>query len=157
MRLMDIIHERCIKIPLQKKSKRGIIKELVDLLVEAGEIEDGEIILEAVLEREKLMSTGVGKGVAIPHAKSKAIENLIVAFGKTAEEVDFQSLDNRPVRLVFLLIGPEENPGLHIKALSRISRLTSHRKYRHRLLHATSPADVMNIITDGERIFTRDT
>jgi PTS system fructose-specific IIC component len=155
MRLTDIIDEQCIKIPLQKKSKKGLIKELVDLLSEAGKIENGDAILESVLEREALMSTGVGNGVAIPHAKSSDVENLIAAFGKTAEKVDFQSLDARPVQLIFLLIGPEENPNLHIMGLSRISRLTSHKKFRKRLLSATSPADVMKIITDGENLFSQ--
>lgn len=155
MFLTDIIDEQCVKIPLQNKSKRGLIKELVDLLAEVGRIEDRDLILESVLEREKLMSTGVGNGVAIPHAKSKAVENIIAAFGKTAEEVDFQSLDKKPVRLIFLLIGPEENPSLHIKALSKISRLTSHKKFRQKLLSATSPADVMEIVMDGEHVLSQ--
>ena len=101
MRLTDIIDEQCIKIPLQKKSKKGLIKELVDLLSEAGKIENGDAILESVLEREALMSTGVGNGVAIPHAKSSDVENLIAAFGKTAEKVDFQSLIFLRKRQVF--------------------------------------------------------
>ncbi|MFQ6092231.1 MAG: PTS sugar transporter subunit IIA [bacterium] len=154
MRLTDIIYEQCIKIPLQKRSKRGLIKEMVDLLADAGKIADKDKVLEAVLERERLMSTGVGNGVAIPHGKSDGVDRLVAAFGKTAQDVDFQSLDHKPVRLIFLLVGPEENPGLHIKALSRISRLTSHEKFRQKLLNASSPADVMRIITEGEETFS---
>ena len=155
MHLTEIIDEQCIKIPLQHKSKRGLIKELVDLLAEAGRIEDRDGILESVLEREKLMSTGVGNGVAIPHAKSKLVDTIIAAFGITSEEVDFQSLDDKPVRLIFLLIGPEDNPSLHIKALSKISRLTSHKQYRQNLLSAASPAEVVQIITDVEHVLSQ--
>ena len=154
MRLVDLIDERCVKLSLQKKSKRGLIKEMVDLLADADKIAERDRVLESVLEREKLMSTGVGNGVAIPHAKSDTVDQLMVAFATTGEDVDFQSLDKRPVRLIFLLVGPEENPGLHIKALSRISRLTSHKKFRQKLLNAASPADVLTIINEGEKVFS---
>ena len=145
MRLTEIIDESCIKIPLQKRSKRGLIKEMVDLLADAGKIADKEKdnVLKSILEREKLMSTGVGKGVAIPHAKSDGVDRLMAAFGKTAEDIDFQALDNKPVRLIFLLVGPEENPSLHIKALSRISRLTSHKRFRQKLRNVKSPNEVL--------------
>lgn len=154
MHLADIIDESCIKLSIQKRSKRGLIKEMVDLLADAGKISDRDHVLESVLEREKLMSTGVGNGVAIPHAKSDTDDHIMLAFATTAEDVDFQSLDNKPVRLIFLLVGPEENPSLHIKALSRISRLTSRRKFRQKLLSAASPADVMRVIVEGEAFFS---
>ena len=156
MHLNDIIDERCIKITLQKKSKRGLIKEMVDLLDSAGKITDKDKVLDSVLTREKLMSTGVGKGVAIPHGKSEGVTHIQAAFGKTAEDVDFQSLDGKPVRLIFLLVGPEENPILHIKALSRISRLTSHKKFCQKLLQATSPDDVIGILNDAENMFSEN-
>ena len=156
MRLTDIIDGECIKIPLHNKSKRGLIREMVDLLESAGKIADKDKVLDSVLKREKLMSTGVGSGVAIPHGKTEGVTHIQAAFGKTAEDVDFQSLDGKPVRLIFLLVGPEENPILHIKALSRISRLTSHKKFCQKLLQATSPDDVIRILKDAEAMFTEN-
>jgi len=150
MKLADLLSEEVIKIPLEGTRKEEIIEELVDLLVAAGKVEDKAKTLQAVLDRERVMSTGVGDGVAIPHGKAEGVKELAASFGKTKVGVDFQSLDDQPVRLVFMLVGPPEITGPHLKALSRISRLMHKRDFRERLLNAESPGEVLEAIAAEE-------
>ncbi|MDZ7372465.1 MAG: PTS sugar transporter subunit IIA [candidate division KSB1 bacterium] len=154
MKLADLLSEQVIKIPLEATRKEEVIEELIDLLVRAGKVEDKEKILAAVLERERLMSTAVGDGVAIPHGKAEGVRELAACFGKTKEAIDFQSLDDQPVRLVFMLVGPPEITGPHLKALSRISRLLHKKDFREKLLAARTPREVLNTIANEEaRLF----
>lgn len=139
--LADLLTPDRIRIPLQARDKTGIIEELCALLARgAGATPDEEEeIREAVLEREKVLSTGIGGGVAIPHGKSEAVEDLVLVAGRTADAVDFEALDERPVSIVMLLVGPESAAGLHVKVLSRISRLLRDPRLRERLAGAESP------------------
>lgn len=123
MLLSELLSPERIRIPLRGGSKDELLAELVGVLHEAGAIDDREGVLRAVQEREALLSTGVGSGVAIPHAKAVGAHQLTMAAGVTAEGVDFDALDGRPVNLFFLLVGSDEMAGQHLKALSRISRL----------------------------------
>lgn len=150
MRLSDILDIGSIRIPLRGRNKTEIIEEMVDILVESGKVTDREGVLVALLEREKLMSTGVGDGVAIPHARSDGVNGLMAAFGRTAEEIDYQALDEKPVRLILLLVAPEDSCGLHLAALGRISRMLSYERFRNFLLRARSPAEVMSTIAEEE-------
>jgi len=150
MKLKEILSESTIKIPLANVEKEKIIVELVDLLYQGGKIEQREKILQAVLDREKVMSTGVGEGVAIPHGKAEGVKELVAAFGLTKKEVDFQAIDEKPVRLVFLLVGPPEATGPHLKALSRISRLLHRKEFREQLLHAKTAKEVLDVIQREE-------
>lgn len=134
MLLTDLLSPERIEIPLEAKTKDELLRELVDVVARDGEITAVEEVLRAVREREAVLSTGIGNGVAIPHGKSSAVPELRMAAGITAEPVDFEALDGRPVRLFFLLVGPETAAGPHIKALSRISRLVRKPEVRERLL-----------------------
>lgn len=157
MKLSEILDINSIKIPLQGKDKREVIEEMVDLLVEAGKVGGRERALAAILEREGLMSTGVGAGVALPHARSKGVKELVAAFGRTAVEIDYQALDGQPVQLIFMLLAPENNRGIHLKALSRISRMLSHENFRDFLLKAKTPVEVMEaIIQEEERLLLEE-
>ena len=96
----------------------------------AGRIDNREMVLKAVMDRERVMSTGMGDGVAIPHAKTDGVKDLVAAFGVTKQGIDFQSIDGKPVRIIFLLAGPTDQTGPHLKALSRISRLMHRKEFR---------------------------
>jgi len=150
MKLKDILSEQVIRIPLQSTEKGEIITEMVSILAKAGKLKDEKAVLEAVLERERVMSTGMGDGVAIPHAKTDGVDELVAAFGITKKEVDFASIDEKPVRLIFLLVGPTTQTGPHLKALSRISRLMHREEFRDRLAVARSSEEVIAALAREE-------
>ena len=149
--LADLLSPDRIRIPLESTDKVGLIGELTTLLAEiTGVPEEAESIRSAVLERESVLSTGIGGGIAIPHGKSSAVDELVLVAGRTAEPIDFESLDDRPVRLVLLLVGPESAASLHVKVLSRISRVLHRRDVVARLVAATTPEDFLATIRDAE-------
>ncbi len=151
MKLTEILTIPRIDLELEGESKNELIERLVDLVVRDLDGVEKAPVLEAVLTREDLMSTGVGNGVAIPHGKTEAVESLVAAFGRCPEPVDYDALDGLPVTLVFLLVGPEDAAGPHIKALSRISRLLSYEEFRTRLNEATTPHEILEAITEEEK------
>jgi PTS system fructose-specific IIC component len=151
MRLTDILTDSRIDLDLKAEDKDQVIGRLVDLVVADAGLKDPEPLLKAVRAREQLMSTGVGNGVAIPHGKTNAVDRLIAAFGRCTVPVDYEALDGQPVSLVFLLVGPEEAAGPHIKALSRISRLLSYEEFRVRLANARTPGEVLEAIAEEEK------
>ena len=151
MRLKDLLSGDVIRIPLENTEKNAIIEEMVDILDKAGKLKDKKAVLKAVLEREQVMSTGMGDGIAIPHAKTDGVEKLIAAFGVTKEPVDFKSIDNKPVRIIFLLVGPTDLTSPHLKVLSRISRLTHRKEFREKLAAAKNSKQVIDAITQEEQ------
>ena len=151
MNLKDLLSKEVIKIPLVSTEKNKIIEEMVDVLDAAGLIDNRDSVLSAVLKREQVMSTGMGYGIAIPHAKTDGVKKLTAAFGITKQNVDFQSIDNKPVRIVFLLVGPTGETGPHLKALSRISRLMHRKEFRDQLAAARSAKEVIEAIANEER------
>lgn len=150
MKLIDVIEPRYIKIPLQSDTKESIIRELIEVLASQNIFEDQEEVFKAVVEREKIMTTGVGREVAIPHCKKKGCNKFAIALGIHPEGIDFNSIDNKPVKIIFLLIGPEENPGMHIRLLSRISRLIAKDTLRQGLLSTRSPAEAYDLLKAEE-------
>jgi PTS system nitrogen regulatory IIA component len=149
--LSDFLSPKRVKVPLENTEKGALLKELVALLVNAERLQrDEEEILRAVVSREEVLSTGIGDGVALPHAKCEAVPDLVIAAGVSAEPVDFDSLDGRPVRLFFLLLAPERAMGVHIKALSRISRLLRQESLRQRLLGAADATEFVRIVQEAE-------
>ena len=108
----------------------------------------------AIFDREKIMSTGVGSGFAIPHGKTDAVSNIVAAFATTENAIDYQSLDEQPVRLIFLLVGRDTMVGPHIKLLSRISRLMNKEDFRKKLLGATDVASMLQIFKDEEAAYS---
>jgi fructose-specific phosphotransferase system IIA component len=151
MKLTDLLSDKVIRIPLKNTEKGEIIEEMVDILARAHKLKNRDAVLEAVLKRERAMSTGMGDGVAIPHAKSEFVDQLIAAFGTTKRDVDFESIDNKPVRLIFLLVGPTDQTGPHLKALSRISRLMHRADFRENLARAKDSEQVIKAITVEEK------
>ncbi|MCF8259669.1 MAG: PTS sugar transporter subunit IIA [Melioribacteraceae bacterium] len=151
MKISDILKENRVKIGLKKNAKEEIIKEIIDLFADDDRINNLDEVKKVVLERETVMSTGVGKGFAIPHGKTNAANEIIIGFGSTAEPVEFESLDGNPVNLIFLVVGKENMVGEHIKILSRISRMMNKDDFRARLSKAKTPKDVLNIISYEEK------
>jgi fructose-specific phosphotransferase system IIA component len=150
MRLTDILKPQNIKIPLVSRNKTDAITELVELLAHNGEISDAKRVLEAVLDRESTRTTGIGNGLAIPHGKTNGTSDLVMAIGKPAEQIDFQSIDGRPVTIIWLLTSPPDKTGAHIHALARISRLMTIDKFRQSLNAATTAQEMYDIIARQE-------
>ncbi|MDP9348942.1 MAG: PTS sugar transporter subunit IIA [Gemmatimonadota bacterium] len=151
MLLSELLPPERIRIPLHATSKDELLEELVAILRDTGEVEDPARILHAVREREEVLSTGIGNGVAIPHGKASELGRLTMAAGVSRDRVDFDALDGKPVRLFFLLVGPESASGQHVKALSRISRLVRSDGFRERLCSATSAEEFHAILAEAEQ------
>jgi PTS system nitrogen regulatory IIA component len=143
---MDFLNKKCINTELKAKNKRGALEELVDLLVNAGEIDDREDMVKVLLEREKLGSTGIGEGIAIPHGKTKTVKKLVAAFGRSKKGIEFNSLDEEPAHLFFLLVAPHDSAGPHLKALARISRLFKEQDFREELMNAPTNEALLEAI-----------
>ncbi len=156
MKLMDILTEDRVKIPLENTEKEKIIEEMVGIIHLSRELKNKDQLLKAVLDREAVMSTGIGEEIAIPHGKSEGVDDIIAALGITREPVNFNSLDNKPVRLVWLLVGPTDKTGPHLKALSRISRLMHKKDFRERLINTLVPTDVIDVINSEEERFSQN-
>lgn len=152
MKLKEILSEELIKVPLAGREKKEVIEEMVEVLAAAHRIKNKAEVLKAILDREALMSTGVGDGVAIPHGKAEAAPEIVAALGIARAPVDFDAIDDKPVNLVWLLVGPPHQTGPHLKALSRISRLVHKRDFRERLVTANSAADAFGAISREEEL-----
>jgi fructose-specific phosphotransferase system IIA component len=145
MKISEILTENYIVTGLKGGSKDEIISAMIDLVSGSDKVKDKEKVRTAIFEREKIMSTGVGNGFAIPHGKTDAVSDIVAAFAVTAKPIDYHSLDEKPVRLVFLLVGKDNMVGPHIKLLSRISRLMNKEDFRNRLLAARTPQEAMEM------------
>lgn len=151
MRIMDFLSEKNISVDLKARNKKEVIEELVDLLVKSGQVADKKKMVDILLEREELGSTGIGQGIAIPHGKSEAVKELSAAFGLSKAGVSFEALDGEPVYIFFLLVAPEGTAGAHLKALARISGLLKDRYIRKKLVSSQNTAEVVKIIQEEEK------
>ena len=151
MKISDILSSDVIAVDMDVADKEDAIKKIIELSAKSNKILDVEKVTRTINEREKLVSTGVGKGFAIPHGKTDAICDVVAAFIVTREPIDFDSIDGEPVRFIFLLIGKENLLNTHIKLLSRISRLMNKDEFREALLEAKTSEDVLKIFQDEEK------
>ncbi|HWA05397.1 MAG TPA: PTS sugar transporter subunit IIA [Ignavibacteria bacterium] len=151
MKISDILSADVIAVNLDTADKEDAIKKVIDLAAKSGKILDVAKVSNTIYEREKLVSTGVGKGFAIPHGKTDSISDVVAAFAITKEPIDFDSIDGEPVRYIFLLVGKENLLNTHIKLLSRISRLMNKDEFRERLLDAANPEEVLAIFKEEEK------
>ncbi len=150
MKIEDILTRDCIKIPLEGGGKEAIIGELVGLMAKAGIAENAAELSASAMEREGLMSTGIGKGVAIPHGRTKGVKRMAGSFGLSGRPVDFGSLDGLPVQLFFFLATPQNIVADHVKALALVSRLLNREEVRSRLMEAKTPEEVLAIFGEAE-------
>jgi len=148
--ISDLLSVEVIASELEVSSRDDVFEELISMLGDNGQLDDTGTALKAIREREDILSTGIGNGVAIPHAKTEAVESLVATFGRVPEGVDFQSLDGEPAHLIFLLLSPEDEAGLHVRALARISRMLKNTEFRERMLNADDAEEIYSIIQEEE-------
>lgn len=152
MKIMDFLSKGAIITDIKATKKEGVIEELVDALINAGNIDKrnrGKLI-ETLMARESLGSTAIGQGVAIPHGKCECVEKLVAAFGLSKKGVDFDSLDGDSAYIFFLLVAPLDSAGPHLKALARISRLLKDKYFRDSLRNCQDRDSVIAIISQED-------
>lgn len=153
MKIMDILVKDAVIVELESQAKEDILAEMVASLAKAKPDLDPEKLLGVLVDREKLQSTGIGEGVAIPHGKMTGLEGLMASFGRSTAGVDFDSIDGKPTQLFFLLVVPEHSGGQHLKALARISRFFRDSAFRERLMLAEETDDILRAIEEEDGKF----
>jgi len=150
MDLVELLDRRCSKTRLQADNKNDAIKELIDLLAENGALTEPAAALQAVLEREKVHTTGIGQGLALPHGKYPHGQKPVIAIGLKPAGLDFDSVDGRPVDIIVLMVSPSNQVAQHIQALARISRFLSFDEFRKNLRKATTADEIYEVVKRKE-------
>jgi len=152
MQIIEFLSKKAIITDIKSTKKEDVIKELVDVLINAGDIGKRyrNKLIDALMNRESLGSTAIGQGIAIPHAKSECVDKLVAAFGLSKKGVDFDSLDGELAYIFFLLVAPQDSAGPHLKALARISRLLKDKYFRDTLRSCTDEKAVIKTITEED-------
>lgn len=145
MKLKNILSEDLVTIDLKGSNKEEIINELLDVLVKNNKLNDKELAFKDIMERENQMSTGIQQGVAIPHAKTKAVDSLIACIGIKKDGVDFQSLDGIDSNIFILTLSPSDHIGPHVQFLAEISRIIKTEEARKKILGVTSKKQVLSV------------
>jgi PTS system nitrogen regulatory IIA component len=150
MKIMDYLDEEWVIADLQGTDKASILKELSSVLVKPCKATSGEELLQVLLDREKLGSTGIGEGIAIPHGRLKKLKIFFISFGRSAQGVDFDSIDRKPSHLFFLVMAPENSAVDNLKLLSRIVTLLKEPSFKKRLIEAPSRKELFQIISEED-------
>lgn len=153
MKIFDFLNEKAISADLKSQDKKAVIRELTDLLIKAGALKPRmkDDVVEILLNREALGSTGIGQGVAIPHGKCEYAKELVGAFGTSKSGINFDSLDGEQAYIFFLLLAPIESSGPHLKALARISKLLKDKYFRDSLKKAENEKSLLKIIKEEDQ------
>ena len=153
MTLSDLIDPKAIVEDLQAATKEEVVKEMVAVLASAGKVagDDAKALAAALMAREQLGSTGIGQGLAVPHAKHENVKNLVAAFGRSKKGIDFDSLDGEPVHLVFLLLSDKEASGIHLEALAYITRLLRDDVFCRFLKDAKNHAEMVDLLREADQ------
>ena len=150
MKLWEVVGESCVKVDVESRDKEEALAELVELLVRAGKVSDREGVLDVLYRREDEGSTGIGQGVAIPHAKHACIAELVGCIGISRAGVEFDASDGEPVRLMILIMAEPSNPGPHLACLAEIARLLKIQGFARKVIESGSPAKVIEVISQEE-------
>lgn len=150
MKLADILRESCVIADIKGTTKREILFELVETLKKANLINDIDPVVEIITEREKLGSTGIGDGVAIPHGKMNKLNTILCVAGRSKEGVDFDAVDRQPVHIIFLVLAPEDSASMHLKVLSRISKVLRDSSFRKKILKLADAHDIYTNIIEAD-------
>jgi len=148
MALLDLITEEIIKVPLESVTKTDVIRELVEVLVKVGKIKDADKACDAIMKRESLGSTGLEKGIAVPHAKTDQVKSLPLAVGISPRGVDFQAVDGQPSKLFFLMLAAPDQSGPHLEALAEIARVTRSDMFCRMLASSGSAKEVLGLFQE---------
>ena len=152
MKILDVLDEKAILVDLKSGDKKGVLDELVEPIASIAGIDHDELV-GVLMDRERLGSTGIGGGIGIPHGKVKELKSLVLGFGLSRKGVDFESMDNRPTHIFFLLITPENSTGLHLKLLARISKILKNDPFKEKLMNAKDREEVIQIIQEEDDEF----
>ena len=155
MRFTDYLTKEGIITDLSSKDKPEVLKEIVSILKERGVIDDEEPYYTALMERERLCSTGIGRGMAIPHAKLKSMKNILLAFARSKDGVDFESLDKNLVHFIFVIFTPEDVPEEYLVLLARISKLAKDEEFRKAVMEASTQEEILKVFEQKDREFEK--
>jgi PTS system nitrogen regulatory IIA component len=151
IKILDLLEPAAILPDLKANTKKAVLEELVELLVKSNKVQDAQATVQILMERETIGSTGIGQGIAIPHAKTDQTKTVIAAFGLSKKGISFAALDGEPVHIVFLLIAPPDAASLHLKALGRINRMLRDKFFRQSLRDAKSTEEILRLIREEDR------
>ena len=154
MKITTFLKREFIIEELQAATKEAVLAELAAVLLPAGSSDDQDNMVRVLMDRERLGSTGIGDGIAIPHGKIGGLDDLRIAIGRSHQGVDFNALDGKPAHLFFLLMAPENSAGQHLKVLARISRLLKDNVLRKNLMEAKSAAELFNLLVEQDNLIS---
>lgn len=146
MKLSKFCDENLIVFDLKSTGKDDVIEELVGLVSRSHMVKDSDQLLVDVKERENLVTTGVGYGVAFPHAKTRSVKGIVIAFGRSKKGINFDAMDHQPVHLFFLIAAPEDAIGAHLNVMARLSYLMKSAESRQLMMNASSPGDILALM-----------
>ena len=149
MKIIDVLNKNAVIADLKSTDKQGVLEELVTPLAEMSGLNQ-DALVRVLMDRERLGSTGIGGGIGIPHGKLKSLHSLALGFGLSRQGVDFESMDNKPTHIFFLLLTPENSTGLHLKLLARISKILKNDVFKKRLLDAVDIDEIYQIIKEED-------
>ncbi len=153
MRLSEIFKPQSVIHDLKAHDKKGVLEELSQVITEQEKSLNKGTLLQVLLERERLGSTAIGDGVALPHGKLRGLDKLLISFGRSIDGLDFDSIDEQPAYLFFLLLAPENSAGMHLKFLAKMSRMLKDGNFRQRLMGAKTREEIYKIIIDRDEEF----
>lgn len=150
MKLSKFCDENLITFELKSTTKNEVIEELVDLAAESQLVKDRDELLRDIIHRENMVTTGIGYGVAFPHAKTRATKGIVIAFGRTEQGLDFEAMDKKPVFVFFLIAAPEDAIGAHLNVMARLSYIMKSEENRQKLMTVNSPGELLSILDSVE-------
>jgi len=150
MKLSDLLNQKHVIPDLKAKDKKGVLEELVDVIVRSDPTLDKNSLVKVLLERERLGSTGIGDGVAIPHGKFQGLKQPIISFGRSSKGLDFDAMDGEAVFLFFLLVAPEDSASIHLKALAKIAKIIKSRSFRNVLMQVPTREEIYQTIIQND-------
>ena len=153
MKIIDLLASDCILPSLVATNKKGVLEELAKPLVPGPDNLSLQSVMDVLLDRERLGSTGIGDNIAIPHGKLPQLSRLMLCFGRSLKGVDFDSMDGKPSHIFFMLLAPVNSAGLHLKALAKISRMLMSQSFRDNLMKAEGVEDIYRLITERDAEF----
>ena len=151
MKLSQIMEENDIIPELKATNKKEVLEELSEVICKHEPLLKKERLVQVLMEREKLGTTGIGDGIAIPHGKIDILKMPLLSFGRSKKGIDYEAIDNKPVHLFFLLVAPENSSGLHLQILARIAKLLKNNQFRKKLMDAKTRQEIYQVIVESDR------